>query len=209
MMKIELRGDKVYLDGYVNAVGRDSRPIPDRRGPFVEQVVPGTFEKALSRGKPIELRINHGRALGSTADGTLELYEDSIGLRAKAQVTDAEVIASARKKELRGWSFGFKDVKDSWEERENAPPRRYLEDIDLREVSIIDSKKTPAYVATSIEMRDGEELLECRAGSDGEPEYTEPVDDDPAAGAGSGEERTAPDAKTIMAGYMARRLKII
>lgn len=40
-MQIEIRGDRVHISGYVNAVGRDSRPIPDRRGTFVEQVEPG------------------------------------------------------------------------------------------------------------------------------------------------------------------------
>lgn len=29
-MKVELRNDSVYIEGYVNAVGRDSRPIRDQ-----------------------------------------------------------------------------------------------------------------------------------------------------------------------------------
>ena len=130
-MKIEIRSDHILLDGYVNAVGRDSRVIPDRRGGFVKQVSPGTFARALGRGKPITLTLNHGRVLGSTATGELELREDNIGLRAKARITDPEVIEKARGKKLRGWSFGFLSVKDKWEERADAPPRRLLEDIIL------------------------------------------------------------------------------
>lgn len=77
-------------------------------------------------------------------------------------VTDPEVMEKARKKELRGWSFGFCVNKDKWEDAENGMQRRYLEDIDLSEVSILD--RTPAYVATSIEQRgDDESVIEKRS----------------------------------------------
>jgi len=99
-LKVEIRSDHILLDGYVNAVGRDIRPIPDRRGEFVEQVVPGAFAQALNKGRPVELKLNHERVLGGTATGELELFEDAIGLRAKAKVTDAAVIEKARQKKL-------------------------------------------------------------------------------------------------------------
>ena len=52
-MKVELRNDSVYIEGYVNAVGRDSRPIRDKTTGkrFVEQIVPGTFKRALAKTK--------------------------------------------------------------------------------------------------------------------------------------------------------------
>ena len=37
--------------------------------------------------------------------------------------------------------------------------RRYVEDLDIFEVSIIDNTKTPAYIATSIEQRDNKEVV--------------------------------------------------
>ena len=38
-MRIEIRNDSVLLDGYVNAVARDSRPMLDENGEkFVEQI---------------------------------------------------------------------------------------------------------------------------------------------------------------------------
>ena len=154
-LRIEVRADHVLLDGYVNAAGRDSNAIPDRRGEFVEQVMPGAFGRALGRGNPVELMLNHTRALGSTSDGSLSLAEDSIGLRARAKVTDAEVVKKAREKRLTGWSFGFRRPVDEWEEREGAPPRRYLKDFELTEVTILDDAKRPAYIATTIEVRDG------------------------------------------------------
>ena len=89
--------------GYVNVVGRDSRVLRDKQGPYIEQITPGAFAKALASGDPVELRWDHRRTLGSTADGgALTLREDNIGLLAEAVVTDADVIAAAERKELRG-----------------------------------------------------------------------------------------------------------
>ena len=58
---------------------------------------------------------------------------------------------------LTGWSFGFKCKKDSWNDTGEI---RTLEEIELDEVSIL--TKTPAYTATSIELRGGDILRECR-----------------------------------------------
>lgn len=164
-MRIEIRGNQVLLDGYVNAVGRESRILPSPRGRFREQIVPKTFEKALLKAEDVELRFNHdkNRKLGSTKEGNLELREDNIGLRAIATVTDDEVIQKAKNGELRGWSFGFIDNKPNWIDGEDGVQKRFLEDIDLLEVSILD--KTPAYIATSIEAR-GEDSVVSEQRSD-------------------------------------------
>ncbi|MED2635161.1 HK97 family phage prohead protease, partial [Bacillus thuringiensis] len=152
-MKIEVRGNQVILDGYVNVVDRESRMLPSPRGYFKERIVPKTFEKALNKAQNVDLLFNHDktRKLGSTENGNLELYEDNIGLRAIATVTDEQVIQKAKNKELRGWSFGFVSEKDSWEEGEAGVQKRCIEELELLEVSILDM--TPAYVATSIETR--------------------------------------------------------
>src|SRR5690349_8893626 len=97
-MRIEIRGNQVLLDGYVNAVDKESRVLPIHRGAFVEKIVPKTFEKALAKTDDVELRFNHDekRRLGSMKDGNLQLYEDNIGLRAIATVSDDEVIQKAK-----------------------------------------------------------------------------------------------------------------
>ncbi len=156
-MKIEIRSaTEAVIEGYVNAVERDSRLLPRCMCPgaenrFVEQVKAGAFRKALDSAKNIELRFNHEKVIGGTASN-LELKEDNIGLYARAVISDTEVIAKARVGELRGWSFGFNCVNDSWENIGDDRQRRYLNEIRLHEVSVLD--KTPAYVGTSIEMRD-------------------------------------------------------
>ena len=93
-LRIEIRSDSILIDGYVNAVGRDSRPLRGRNGErFIEQIVPGAFDRAVKRATEVKLLLNHdkNRELGTTKDN-LQLFEDNIGLRAIATVTDAEVI---------------------------------------------------------------------------------------------------------------------
>src|SRR4051812_22863835 len=158
-MRIEIRSDSVILDGYVNATGRESRVLPSPKGPFVEQIMPRTFERALMSNPKVDLLFNHdkNRKLGSTATGELKLHEDNIGLRAIATVTDPDIIQKARNNELRGWSFGFQSLRDSWENRSDGMAKRTVEEMYLAEVSVLD--KVPAYVATSIEARGEEEIL--------------------------------------------------
>lgn len=160
-MRIEIRNDSVILDGYVNAVDRESKPILSIKGRFVEKIKPGAFQRSLERRANVDLLLNHdkNRKLGSTSEGNLELFEDNIGLRAICTVTDADVIEKAKNKQLRGWSFGFYAEKDSWETTENGFEKRTVEELDLFEVTIVDNTRNPAYSATSIEMRDDKEVL--------------------------------------------------
>ena len=162
-LKITIRNDHVIIQGYVNAVGRDSKPIITEHGKCVEQIEPQAFSKALSRNKNITMLLNHDseRCLGSTggsaggsAKPNVQLREDSIGLRATATIYDADIIKKARNNELRGWSFGMHVNKDKLEKRKGDIPRRIVQDLDLLEVSILDNRRSPAYAGTSIEMRD-------------------------------------------------------
>ena len=158
-MKIEIRADKsVLISGYVNAVCRDSRVMKDSRGAeFVEQVESGVFQRAIEKNDVI-LMHNHKRALpNKTSDNSLMLSEDSIGLHAEAIVHDEAIYERAKANRLRGWSFGFAKIADEWEDTAQGYQRRYLKDIELREVSIIDDDLLPCYRGTSIEARaDGE-----------------------------------------------------
>jgi HK97 family phage prohead protease len=164
-MRIEIRNNQVILDGYVNAVCRDSKPLLSPQGLFVEQIKEGVFQRALDKAQDVKLLFNHKneRELGSIVNGNLQLFEDSIGLRAICTVDDPEVVQKAKDNQLKGWSFGFYSNKDDWQ---NAEPyqRRFIEDMDLLEVSILD--KTPAYNGTSIESRDNKEVLAETRGED-------------------------------------------
>jgi HK97 family phage prohead protease len=163
-MRIELRSENVLIDGYVNAVARDSRMLLDRAGErFVEQIMPGVFTRALEKSDEIFCLLDHQpiRKLGSTKQGNIELYEDNIGLRAICTITDGEVIEKAAAQKLRGWSFGFESLKNRTEDTGNGYYRSFVEDMELLEVSVIDDRLKPCYVGTSIETRaDGEAKIE-------------------------------------------------
>ncbi len=155
-MLIEIRNDSILLNGYVNAIARDSRPMLDDNGEkFVEQISPKTFQRALEKSDNVLCILNHepSRVLGSTKQGNIELFEDNIGLRAICKITDGEVIEKAKKGKLRGWSFGFEALKEHEESLENGLKRRFVDEMNLVEVSIIDEHKIPCYVGTSIETR--------------------------------------------------------
>lgn len=157
-MKIEIRSDSVEISGYVNAVGRESRPMRGSDGKYFTEIIqPGVFARALMRGKRSML-LNHNpdRVLGTEGDN-LQLKEDAVGLFAKATVTDFEVIEKARNGELRGWSFGFVPVKQHNAENDGMTLRT-LDEIELHEVSIIDTNMMPAYSATSVFTRANDEV---------------------------------------------------
>lgn len=154
--RIEIRNDSVLLDGYVNAVARDSKPMLDENGnKFIEQITPKAFQRAIEKNENILCLLNHepNRKLGSTKDGNIKLFEDNIGLRAICEITDSEVIEKAKEQKLRGWSFGFEAIKEHEETAGENLKRRFIDEMNLLEVSIIDDKKVPCYIGTSIETR--------------------------------------------------------
>lgn len=157
-MNIRVTKDSVEIDGYVNAVERLSKPLNDRLGKFVERIKCGAFKKALERASDVRILLNHDytRDLGGISDGNLELYEDAIGLHARATITDKEVVKQARNGELVGWSFGFTD-RDVECGEENGLTVRNVKDLDLYEVSLINRSKVPAYDGTLVAVRSADD----------------------------------------------------
>ena len=161
-MKISIRiignTDTVHIEGYVNAVERESRELPPSMAPegktdkpFYEVVHAGVFAESMRREPNVGFMFNHSRWLGSAGGGEIKLKEDNIGLYCSADITDHEVVAAARAGKLRGWSFGFANERDDWKDGEDGKRRRYLSKLDLREVSIL--TETPAYIATTVSVR--------------------------------------------------------
>jgi len=170
-MKIEIRNGKVHIHGYVNAVDRFSLPLPDRSGKhFIEKITPGTFQKAIDKADDIGIMLNHDRAISSVKKCAATLREDNIGLLFDGEFSDPEIIEGAKQKSLRGWSFGFipTDYHDESSSRDGVDYERTVSGMELHEISIIDRRKTPAYPATSLEIRTAEQ----------EFDYSEPDDAD-------------------------------
>ena len=153
-MNIRVTKDSVEIDGYVNAVERLSKPLKDRLGEFVERVKVGAFKRALERAEDVRILLNHDwtRDLGGIKDGNLELYEDAIGLHARATITDKDVVEQAKRGALRGWSFGYTD-RDVEQGEENGLTVRNVKDLDLYEVSLINRARVPAYDGTLVAVR--------------------------------------------------------
>jgi len=166
-MKIEIRSDRVHIEGYVNAVGRDSRRMTDEEGyPFYEQMEPGVFARALSSGRNVMALLNHdnNRVLSDTERG-LELKEDTIGLYAAFDSGDPELIELARGGHLMGWSFGFIPMDSSDVYDSSVGHRSVVKELELIEVSVISDAMRPCYAGTSIHTRaDGtEDAIQTRA----------------------------------------------
>ena len=158
-MKIYIRADSVTIEGYVNAVERNSKPLNERGVTFIERIAAGAFRRAIERAKDIRILLNHNwdKDLGGLKDGNLELEEDNIGLKARATISDPEVVADAKRGDLVGWSFGFDDVDEGVKQlrdEETGLPLRKVNDLELFEVSLLNRKKSPAYAGTLVKVRD-------------------------------------------------------
>lgn len=166
-MKLEIRNNKIIIDGYVNAVDRFSKPIRESGSTFIEKIMPGAFKRSLEENSDVNVLLDHdkSRVLANTTQGTAKIYEDNIGLRANVEITDKEVIDKANKGLLRGWSFGFVCI-DQERSTGKEYEERTIKDLLLREISLIDDRQIPCYSATSVEVRskNEEELIEYRSG---------------------------------------------
>ena len=162
-MQIRIRADSVEIDGYVNAIERNSKPLWSRMGQFVERICKGAFDKALKRNNDVRILLNHDetRDLGGQKDGNLDLTEDSIGLRVHTVIKDEEVVRDAKEGNLVGWSFGFYDrAVEPSVDPDTTLPLRKVQDLDLVEVSLLNRKCTPAYDGTLVMVRaDGEKPM--------------------------------------------------
>lgn len=162
-MEVRVKNDSVEIEGYVNAIERNSKPLMSQMGQFIERICKGAFKRALQKNDDVHILLNHdwNRDLGSTKEGNLELEEDNIGLKARATITDPEVVKKAKQGDLVGWSFGFTDgnVENTIE---HGMPTREVKDLNLYEVSILDRTKTPAYDGTLIMARDNSIQLNIR-----------------------------------------------
>lgn len=186
-MLIRIRNNTVTVEGYVNVVERDSEVLYDGHDSFIERIKQGAFGKSLKRRENVRVLLNHDdtRELATVAEGTATLKEDNIGLWCRAKIRDEEVIQLAKEKRLIGWSFGFLSLNDRDIWTDEKVRHREILDLDLREVSILDDSKIPAYPANSISTRElengEEETVEFRSLEDG-VEIREEKESDPESG---------------------------
>ena len=141
------------LGGYAAVYNAPSLPLTVRGlnggKPFTERVAPGAFDRSLTGN--VSLLIGHDRRelLANTKSGLLQLRSDERGLAYEVELPDTQkakdVRALVESGVLTEMSFGVYVRSDAWEGSE-----RTLKDVDLREISIVESG---AYQQTSAEAR--------------------------------------------------------
>ena len=164
-MNIEIRAEGVHIYGYVNVTGKKSRPVITPHGKCVEVIEERAFESAIQKSGDVSVTVDHDNShiYACTKNGTLKLFEDSIGLHADVIITDPDLIEIAKKGKIRGWSFGMYNIVDELEQRADDIPIRHVKDLVLDHLTLV-VKKTPIYAATSVEVRANDEVdIEHRA----------------------------------------------
>jgi len=162
---VESRADgRAAIIGYAAVYNRLSLDL----GGFREEILPGAFDKILSRqrGKgDVVALFNHDSniVLGRTSSGTLELSSDTKGLRyvVTPPVSRADVIELISRKDVSGSSFAFTvDPKqESFRTGEDGKAIRQIREVSgLYDVGPV---LVPAYPATSasVAMRSYEAWL--------------------------------------------------
>jgi HK97 family phage prohead protease len=149
--EIEVRSedDGMTFSGYASVFDSPSEDL----GGFIEYVAPGAFKRSLQARNEIKLLWNHDTSepLASVRGGSLQLVEDSRGLKVTAKLPNTtrgrDVAELLRSKVIDSMSFGFNVIKDSWS---NNGAVRTLESVRLSEVSVV---TYPAYTATTATVR--------------------------------------------------------
>lgn len=148
-IEVRAEGDGMSFSGYASVFNSPSEDL----GGFIEYVAPGAFKRSLQARNEIKLLWNHDTSepLASVRGGSLQLVEDSRGLKVTAKLPNTtrgrDVAELLRSKVIDSMSFGFNVIKDSWS---NNGSVRTLESVRLSEVSVV---TFPAYTATTATVR--------------------------------------------------------
>lgn len=138
------------ISGYAAVFNKLSEDL----GGFQEKIAPGAFAKSLLKAD-VRALWNHdpNYPLGRSKAGTLTLAEDQTGLQFAIDPPDTQyardLITSMKRGDVDQMSFGFRTIKDQWEENGNKVTRTLLE-VDLYDVSPV---TYPAYPQTSAQVR--------------------------------------------------------
>lgn len=170
MEKLELRvmqtsiatdGTDMVVEGLVNRTESWSHTLGMRKK-FREKICRGAFDKAIQTAPRIDFLAEHdsSKLLATTENGSLELWEDSEGLKMRARICPTsygkDMYELMKGNLVRHMSFGFRVVSDKWKKLSNGTFERTVDALELSEVSVV---RNPAYPQSAIAAR-GIELVE-------------------------------------------------
>lgn len=123
-------------------------------GLFVEEFAPGAFAKSLQQRDVIAVHSHDlGRVMGRVQAGTLSLREDGKGLAFENELPDTsdgrDLAVSIGRGDIAGMSFGFRAVKQHWDDSVD-PPKRRIEEAELYEITY---SALPAYEDSEVALR--------------------------------------------------------
>jgi HK97 family phage prohead protease len=124
-------------------------------GFFREKIAPGAFTQAIKRDD-VRALFNHdpNYVLGRNTAGTLRMAEDKKGLSWEADIPDTQwakdLQISIERGDISQCSFGFRAIKDAWDETDPVRPIRTINEVELFDVSIV---TFPAYTDTDAQLR--------------------------------------------------------
>lgn len=135
---------KLRIAGYAAKYRSDSLPLDYKGAEVIETIEPGAFDESIARNDVSFLWQHEARMpLASTMSGTLNLRSDDDGLSFVADLPDTslarDAMALLRAGVVRQMSFGFFVRREDC----SQPGRRILQDIDLREISLVERAAYP------------------------------------------------------------------
>jgi HK97 family phage prohead protease len=136
--------------GYAAVFNSPSEPLREFGEVFVEVIAPGAFAESIAVDD-IRALTNHDPnfVLGRNKSGTLNLREDSHGLRFQISPPRTQwatdLLESIERGDVNQMSFGFITQKDRWDYSSKLRTRHLLK-VKLTDVSVV---TFPAYTATT------------------------------------------------------------
>lgn len=169
---VDEESKEMKLQGYVATDASSHILGKEGKKKWREVIAPGTFRNAIAKAKrlkeSIDLLADHDtkKILASTANGSLKLEEDEVGLYFEATVSPTsygrDLYVLVKDGIIKGLSFGMKVLNEDWSLAADGMPLRTISEIELFEVSAL---KTPAYPTTLLEAR-GMEVADVEVPND-------------------------------------------
>lgn len=121
---------------------------------WIEEFLPGAFDKSLQERDVIAIHSHDSaRIVGRMRAGTLALRSDSRGLAFENPLPDTsdgrDLAVQIDRGDISGMSFGFRAVKQEWDDSVD-PPKRTISEAELYEITYT---ALPAYHQTEVGLR--------------------------------------------------------
>lgn len=158
--EVEIReaDGKNYITGYGILFNSESQDL----GGFTEIIEPSALRDADMTDVVGRAEHTNSMLLGRTSSGTMTLEIDERGVKYSIEVPNTtagkDTLEYIRRGDMKGSSFAFSGVKDTWEKRENGVHKRTI--TGIRKIHDIGPVVNPAYLDTTAAMRSLEKFEE-------------------------------------------------